>query len=252
MTEHRGVVNLHDSLSKIFDLKTGKDEVLLSFSNFVFDHFVEQMTDGILSGQTLVILNDEMRSDKERLYKYIKDNKVTYLSGTPSVLSLYEYEDLKSITRIDAVGEDFTEALFNKIRSNFTSGIIINGYGPTEVSITTHKRIYKEGESRKNKSIGHQIYNSTCYIMNEFGQRVPIGAVGELHLGGIGVGRGYLNREDLTTKAFVQNPFTTDDDKNEARNLRIYKTGDLARFLPCGEVECLGRNDFQVSLVDIA
>lgn len=247
MTEHRGVVNLHDSLSKIFDLKSGKDEVLLSFSNFVFDHFVEQMTDAILSGQTLVILNDEMRSDKERLYTYIKDNKVTYLSGTPSVLSMYEYEDLKSITRIDAVGEDFTEALFNKIRSNFTSGIIINGYGPTEVSITTHKRIYRKGENRKNKSIGHQIYNSTCYVLNEFGQRVPIGAVGELHLGGIGVGRGYLNREDLTTKSFVQNPFTTDEDKNEGRNLRVYKTGDLARFLANGEVECLGRNDFQVS-----
>lgn len=247
MTEHRGVVNLHDSLSTIFDLKSGKDEVLLSFSNFVFDHFVEQMTDGLLSGQTLCILNDEMRSDKDRLYKYINDNKVTYLSGTPSVLSLYEYEDLNTITRIDAVGEDFTESLFNKIRSNFTSGIIINGYGPTETSITTHKRIYKVGESRKNKSIGHQIYNSTCYIMNEFGQRVPIGAVGELHLGGVGVGRGYLNREELTTKAFVQNPFTSVDDKNEARNLRIYKTGDVARHLANGEVECLGRNDFQVS-----
>ncbi|KAG4078668.1 hypothetical protein HA402_015258 [Bradysia odoriphaga] len=248
MTEHRGVVNLHDSLSKIFDLKSGKDEVLLSFSNFVFDHFVEQMTDAILSGQTLVILNDDMRSDKKRLYKYIKDNKVTYLSGTPSVLSLYEYEDLKTITRIDAVGEDFTEALFNKIRSNFNSGIIINGYGPTEVSITTHKRIYKEGENRKNKSIGHQVHNSTCYILNDVGQRVPIGAVGELYLGGIGVGRGYLNRNDLTTKAFVQNPFATDEDKNQGRNLRMYRTGDLARFLPNGEVECLGRNDFQVKV----
>lgn len=247
MSEHRGVVNLHDSLSKIFDLKSVVDEVLLSFSNFVFDHFVEQMTDALLSAQTLVILNDEMRSDKERLYKYIKDNNVTYLSGTPSVLSLYEYDDLKSITRIDAVGEDFTEALFNKIRSTFTSGIVINGYGPTETSITTHKRIYKEGESRKNKSIGHQIYNSTCYVMNEFGQRVPIGGVGELNLGGIGVGRGYLNRKDLTSKAFVTNPFATENDRKEGRNLRVYKTGDLARFLANGEVECLGRNDFQVS-----
>lgn len=249
MSEHRGVVNLHDSLSTIFDLKSVKDEVLLSFSNFVFDHFVEQMTDALLSAQTLVILNDEMRSDKERLYKYIKDNKVTYLSGTPSVLSLYEYVDLKSVTRIDAVGEDFTEALFNKIRSTFTSGIVINGYGPTETSITTHKRIYKEGEGRKNKSIGHQIYNSTCYVLNEFGQRVPIGAVGELHLGGIGVGRGYLNREDLTTKAFVLNPFATEEDRKEGKNLRVYKTGDLARFLANGEVECLGRNDFQVRKV---
>lgn len=247
MTEHRGVVNLHDSLSNIFDLKSVKYEVLLSFSNFVFDHFVEQMTDAILSGQTLVMLNDDMRSDKERLYKYIKENKVTYLSGTPSVLSLYEYDDLKSITRIDGVGEDFTEALFNKIRSTFTSGIIINGYGPTETSITTHKRIYKEGENRKNKSIGRQIYNSTCYVLNEFGQRVPIGAVGELHLGGIGVGRGYLNRDELTTKVFLANPFTTEEDKNERKNLRMYKTGDLARFLANGEVECLGRNDFQVS-----
>lgn len=254
MTEHLGVVNLHESLSSLFNLKSSsspasKPEVFLSFSNFVFDHFVEQMTDALLSGQTLVVLNDDMRTDKQRLYKYIQDNHVTYLSGTPSVLSLYEYNELPTITRIDAVGEDFTPAYFNKIRATFPSGLIINGYGPTETSITTHKRLYTPGELRIDKSIGHQISNSTCYILStENGNRVPIGAVGDLYLGGIGVGRGYLNREDLTQKAFVENPFVSEDDLKEGRNLRLYKTGDLARFLQNGEVECLGRNDFQVKV----
>ncbi|OXA38152.1 N-(5-amino-5-carboxypentanoyl)-L-cysteinyl-D-valine synthase [Folsomia candida] len=244
MIEHRGVVNLQNSLAQIFSLQDNHDEVILSFSNYVFDHFVEQMVDALLNGQTLVVLNDEMRSDKDRLYEYMRANKVTYLSGTPSVLSLYEYRDLPHLKRIDAVGEDFSEPLFNKIRSTF-SGLIINGYGPTEVSITSHKRLYPDpSERRLNKSIGHPVGNTTCYILDENMQRLPSGAIGDLYLGGVGVGRGYLNRDDLTDKAFVRNPFADGDEDNA----RLYKTGDLCRFLSNGEVDYMGRNDFQVKV----
>lgn len=244
MIEHRGVVNLQNSLAQIFSLQDNHDEVILSFSNYVFDHFVEQMVDALLNGQTLVVLNDEMRCDKDRLYEYMRANKVTYLSGTPSVLSLYEYRDLPHLKRIDAVGEDFSEPLFNKIRSTF-SGLIINGYGPTEVSITSHKRLYPDpSERRLNKSIGHPVGNTTCYILDENMQRLPSGAIGDLYLGGVGVGRGYLNRDDLTDKAFVRNPFADGDEDNA----RLYKTGDLCRFLSNGEVDYMGRNDFQVKV----
>ena len=126
MVEHRGVVNLQHSLQKTFGLRNHPDEVFLSFSNYTFDHFVEQMTDALLNGQTLLILNDEMRADKDRLYRYIRDYRVTYLSGTPSVISMYEYDQFPSLRRVDCVGEDFTEPVFEKIRNGF-SGLIING-----------------------------------------------------------------------------------------------------------------------------
>lgn len=250
MVEHHGVVNLAASLSKIFGLRDTDDEVILSFSNYVFDHFVEQMTDALLNGQTLLVLNDEMRGDKERLYTYMEDNRVTYLSGTPSVISMYEFSRFHGhLRRIDCVGEAFSEPVFDKIRETFP-GLVINGYGPTEVSITTHKRLYPYPERRTDKSIGKQVANSTSYVLNDDMKRVPIGAVGELYLGGDGVVRGYHNRSDLTADRFPNNPFQSEQEKREGRNGRLYKTGDLVRWIQSadGEVEYLGRNDFQVKI----
>ncbi|MFD3654034.1 amino acid adenylation domain-containing protein [Streptomyces sp. NPDC058620] len=248
LVEHRGVVNLQVSVARLFGLAKEKgDEALLSFSNYVFDHFVEQMTDALLNGQKLVVLDDSMRTDAERLYAYINDEQVTYLSGTPSVLSLYDYATTTSLTRIDAIGEDFTEPVFNKIRGTFGK-TIINGYGPTEISITSHKRLYEAGERRATKSIGHPVANTACYVLNKSMQRVPVGGMGELYIGGTGVTRGYLNRDELTADRFVDNPFQTPEEKAEGRNARVYKTGDLARWLPNGELECLGRTDLQVKI----
>ncbi|OGM40344.1 N-(5-amino-5-carboxypentanoyl)-L-cysteinyl-D-valine synthase [Aspergillus bombycis] len=248
--EHHGVVNLQVSLSKIFNLRSTDDEVILSFSNYVFDHFVEQLTDAILNGQTLLVLNDEMRGDKDRLYQYIEKNRVTYLSGTPSVVSMYEFNRFKShLRRVDCVGEAFSEPVFDKIRETF-HGLVINGYGPTEVSITTHKRLYPFPERRTDKSIGQQVHNSTSYVLNDDMKRVPIGAVGELYLGGQGVARGYHNRPDVTAERFIPNPFQTEEERKTGRNSRLYKTGDLVRWIPgsSGEIEYLGRNDFQVKI----
>lgn len=250
MVEHHGVVNLQVSLSKIFGLRDTDDEVVLSFSNYIFDHFVEQMTDALLNGQTLLVLNDAMRGDKERLYRYIEKNRVTYLSGTPSVISMYEFSRFKDhLRRIDCVGEAFSEPVFDQIRETF-HGLIINGYGPTEVSITTHKRLYPFPERRTDKSIGRQVDNSTSYVLDENMSRVPIGAVGELYLGGDGVARGYHNRPDLTAQRFPINPFQTKEERRDGRNSRLYKTGDLVRWIPgsSGEVEYLGRNDFQIKI----
>ncbi|MGI5379091.1 amino acid adenylation domain-containing protein [Streptomyces sp. CA-251387] len=249
LVEHRGVVNLQVSLAKLFSLdKSEGDEALLSFSNYVFDHFVEQMTDALLNGQKLVVLDDTMRTDAERLYQYINDEKVTYLSGTPSVLSLYDYSTTTSLTRIDAIGEDFTEPVFHKIRGSFP-GTIINGYGPTEISITSHKRPYPAvDERRSTKSIGHPVANTTAYVLNKSMKRVPVGGMGELYIGDVGVTRGYLNREELTAERFIDNPFQTPEERAAGRNARLYKTGDLVRWLPDGELECLGRTDLQVKI----
>ena len=246
MVQHQGVVNLQVSLAKLLGLKN-TEEVFLSFSNYVFDHFVEQMTNALLNGQTLIVLNDKMRTDRKILYEYMHFNKVTYLSGTPSVLSAYEYTGFQYLRTIDAVGENFSKPVFNKIRSTFT-GRIINGYGPTEVSITTHKKLYYNEEKRSNNSIGTAVANITCYVLNKSMKMVPIGAVGELFLGDVGVTKGYLNEQNITSSRFLQNPYQSKKESQLGRNAIIYKTGDLVRFLPNGELEYMGREDFQVKI----
>ena len=239
MVPHKGVVNLKFALEELFQLKHG-NEVILSFSNYIFDHFVEQMSDGILTGQTLLILDDALRYDKDGLHEYMAKNKVTYLSGTPTVVSQYNISNLPHLTRVDVVGEDLKEETFNKLRAQF-SGLIINGYGPTEISITSHKRLYHTEDKRSNKSIGHQVSNTKTYVVNHRQQLLPVGAVGEMLIGGVGVTEGYLNNTELTQQKFVSNNFDGQDD-------RIYASGDLVKWLPNGEVEYFGRADQQVKI----
>ena len=243
MVEHKGVANLKFAMEELFDLKSA-DEVILSFSNYIFDHFVEQMNDAILTGQTLVLLDDELRYDKDRLYDYMARNRVTYLSGTPTVVSQYCISGLTHLRRVDVVGEDLNEETFRKLRNQFT-GLIINGYGPTEISITSHKKLYQAGENRTNKSIGSQVSNSKTYVVNSRNQLLPIGAIGEMMIGGVGVTRGYLNNPTLSSEKFVPNKFKK---KGEQMNNRLYSTGDLVRWLPNGEIEYLGRVDQQVKI----
>ena len=246
MVEHRGVANLKYSMEKLFKLKE-QQEVLLSFSNYVFDHFVEQMTDAILTGQKLVVLNDAVRQNKKLFYDYMKRHEVTYLSGTPSVICEYDFTGLHHLKRVDVVGEDLTFSMFNKIRKTF-KGLIINGYGPTEISITSHKRLYEYSENRTNKSIGFQVHNSRCYVVNNETKLVPVGAFGEMFIGGVGVTRGYLNRADITKEKFIVNPFQTKEEKKRNINSRLYATGDLVRWRENGEIEYIGRKDNQVKI----
>ena len=246
MVEHRGVANLKYSMEKLFKLKE-QQEVLLSFSNYVFDHFVEQMTDAILTGQKLVVLSDSIRQNKKLFYDCMKRHEVTYLSGTPSVICEYDFTGLHHLKRVDVVGEDLTFSMFNKIRKTF-KGLIINGYGPTEISITSHKRLYDYPENRTNKSIGFQVHNSRCYVVNNETKLVPIGAFGEMFIGGVGVTRGYLNRADITKEKFIVNPFQTKDEKKKNINSRLYATGDLVRWRENGEIEYIGRKDNQVKI----
>ena len=123
---------------------------------------------------------------------------------------------------------------------------LINAYGPTETTITaTAFEItprFDENAAIQRIPIGRPLANREIYILDRYGNPVPVGVPGELHIGGAGLARGYLNRPDLTAEKFIPNPF-----RNEP-GARLYKTGDLARYRPDGNIEFLGRVDHQVKI----
>ena len=116
---------------------------------------------------------------------------------------------------------------------------LVNVYGPTETTVAATTARLEEGASVVH--IGRPIANTQVYILDSYGQPVPAGVAGELYIGGVGVGRGYLNRPELTAELFVGDPFSGDGS-------RMYRTGDLGRWLGDGNIECLGRSDFQVKI----
>ena len=121
--------------------------------------------------------------------------------------------------------------------------------GFTESAFVTAMKIFRPGDQRKDHSLGRPLRNVKCYILNQSLQKVPLGAIGELWIGGQGVSTGYLNRPELTRERFLVNPFQSPGEKSRGENSVIYKTGDLARWIPgAAEVEYLGRNDFQLKL----
>ncbi|MDX7993188.1 AMP-binding protein, partial [Xenorhabdus littoralis] len=140
-------------------------------------------------------------------------------------------------------GEQSDNRAAIRLRAEQAPKHLLHVYGPTET--TTFATAYDipliEGEDRK-LPIGHPISNTRIYILDGQGQPVPLGAAGEIHIGGDGVARGYLNRPELTAECFLTDPFSPVPDA------RMYKTGDLGRWLPDGNIEYLGRNDFQVKL----
>ena len=125
---------------------------------------------------------------------------------------------------------------------------INNLYGPTEASIDVLSYDCNDKKIKK-VYIGRAIENITAYIVDSKSLNpLPIGAIGELYIGGVGLARGYLNKAGLTAEKFIANPFQTEKERKEGRNSRLYKTGDLARWGIDGNIEYVGRNDYQVKI----
>ena len=118
-------------------------------------------------------------------------------------------------------------------------------YGITETTVhVTYKKISEKIILEENKEIGKVIPDLKAYVLSSDLSPLPIGAIGELYVGGVGLARGYLNNPNLTVKRFIPNPFQSKKEKECNKNSRIYKTGDLVRWLPDGNLEYIGRNDF--------
>ncbi|MGO4287983.1 amino acid adenylation domain-containing protein, partial [Chitinophaga sp. RAB17] len=220
-------------------------DVCLSLSNISFDASILEIFIPLVNGARLVIVNREHVYDVQSLTNVIVNSNVTFCYVPPSLLPPL-YKALKSHAPISLnklfVGvEPIKDTMLQQYISLNENMQIINGYGPTEAAIACSWYGFKPGNPKGiNIPIGKPIYNARIYIVNNDMQLVPIGVPGELCIAGTGLARGYLNNPVLTAEKFVDNPFEP--------GKKLYKTGDLAKWLPDGNIAFIGRKDHQVKI----
>ncbi|MBJ6369743.1 non-ribosomal peptide synthetase [Snuella sedimenti] len=244
MLEHQGVVNRIDWMWNAYEFND--KDIILQKTTFTFDVSVWEIFMPLCWGCKMVLATKEDVLSPQNIFELISKHKITGLHFVPSLLNVFvksisdqnkrELLKIRSLKRIITSGEALTSNLADQWFT-LTSIPIYNLYGPTEASIdVTHYKVkYKE-----QVLIGSPINNTQIYILNNDKEIVPIGVVGEICIGGDGLSRGYLNNEGLTVSKFIEHPF-----KKEGR---IYKTGDLGRWLPDGNIEFRGRRDNQVKI----
>ncbi|WP_146052881.1 non-ribosomal peptide synthetase, partial [Aquimarina sp. I32.4] len=250
----KGVLIEHDSLLNIAlcwreEYNLEKESVVLQTASFSFDVFTGDLCRSLINGSKLVLCPKEVSLDSKYFYEFIKAHKVSVLELTPKLAIPhfdFVYENNLDVSFIELLilGSDTLQGSeFKNLLERFGAQMrIINSYGTTETTIDSsyyEVPVSKNIVDNINVPIGRPLANTEIYILNKSLQALPIGVIGELCIAGLGVSRGYLNRPDLTQEKFIKNPFGKG---------RLYKTGDLARWLPDGNIEFLGRADDQVKI----
>lgn len=232
MIEHRSVVNISEWFNREYQLQNHRN--VLQITNIAFDVSVEEILATLLNGATLYI-PDKLVSTT-RMIEYLRNNEINLAQFVPATLKefLLEGEKLDCLRTVICGGEKLDETLKNQILQKGYS--LYNHYGPTECTIDA---IVAKCDIEKSE-IGKPIANMRAYVVNESGELLPLGVIGELYIAGEGLARGYYNDEVLTGQKFIY----SDLDQSG----RLYKTGDLVRWSDRGTIEYIGRKDNQVKL----
>ncbi|WP_209406452.1 AMP-binding protein, partial [Pseudozobellia sp. WGM2] len=228
MIENKSLVNYITDLSKL-DGSKSSNTVLIS--NISFDASLRQFFLPLIWGNTIHVY--DLLNNLKTLPLYIYNNNIGLLSGTPSILK--EVLDLKESSKLFnkiklliSGGEKLEETLISKINNILDSkALIVNAYGPTEYCVNASNAKIDGKDSLIH--VGPPISNTQVYILDSDHNLLPKGVAGEICISGDGLARGYLNRPELTREKFVPHPFT--------KGQRLYKTGDLGRWLPDGNIE---------------
>jgi acyl-coenzyme A synthetase/AMP-(fatty) acid ligase len=244
MNEHRGVVNRLQWMQERYGLSP--DDRVLQKTPFSFDVSVWEFFWTLMTGACLVIAKPDGHRDPGYLRELIETTGVTTLHFVPSMLQVF-VGDLRSarcrsLRHIVCSGEELSFSLQHRCFACLPQVRLSNLYGPTEAAVDVTAWECDPRDSGPRVPIGRPIANIQMYVLDCSGEPTPVGVAGELHIGGIGVGRGYLNRPELSAERFVKDPFSTDP------GARLYKTGDLGRWRADGVLEYLGRNDHQVKI----
>ena len=238
LLRHRGLCNLADVHHRAFDMREGKR--VLQFSPFSFDASVWETVMALRNGATLCLAPQETLASGPDILRLMREHGITTATLPPSLLAVLDPEDLPDLETIVAAGEHCS----GEIVARWAPGRqFFNAYGPTETTVCASMYLcdtdvfYSQGPP-----IGRPISNFRLYVLDPNLQPVPIGVPGELHVGGVGLAKGYLGRPDMTREAFIHDPFS------EGSRDHLYKTGDQVRYLPDGNIEFLGRIDAQVKV----
>ena len=244
MIEHRGLGNLMHWGSRLCPNAEGG--ALLQRAPFSFDGSVWELFWPLTNGMRLVLARPDGHREPAYLAQMIREQQITVIKFVPAMLQQFlELEEsalCTSLTDVLCGGGELTEVLARGVQKRLPKVRLHNVYGPTEATVDSSAWTLEPGAAvpALQLPIGRAITNTRLYVLDEHDAPVPMGVSGQLHIGGVGVARGYLGLEQMTAERFIVSPFVQGD--------RLYRTGDLVRYLPDGNLEFLGRNDFQVKL----
>jgi amino acid adenylation domain-containing protein len=232
---HRGLCNLAQAQIKLFDVQP--DSRVLQFASLSFDASIWEIVMAVCSGATLCLGTLQSLQPGQPLVRLLQQHSITHLTLVPSALAALPSEELPALQNIIVAGEACPTSL---VAQWAVGRRFFNAYGPTESTVCATVTQCFEGMDVL--PIGRPIDNTQVYILDRYLQSVPIGVPGELYIASVGLAKGYLNRPDLNNEKFIPNPFSNEPGE------RLYKTGDLTRYLPDGNIEFLGRIDNQVKI----
>ncbi|MEP6803425.1 MAG: amino acid adenylation domain-containing protein, partial [Flavobacterium sp.] len=245
LLEHKNVVRLFFTDKSLFDFD--ENDVWTMFHSYAFDFSVWEINGALLFGGKLVVVPKIIAQNTPAFLELLYDQSVTILNQTPSSFyNLIQYQKIEAgkdykLRYVIFGGEALNPSLLADWHKRYPNTRLINMYGITETTVhVTYKEIGANEIASEQSNIGKPIPTLGCYILDPNKNIVSIGVFGELYITGSGLARGYLNRPDLTSEKFIPSPF--------AQGELMYKTGDLGRWLPNGDIEYIGRIDHQVKI----
>ncbi|MCD7041283.1 amino acid adenylation domain-containing protein [Pseudomonas sp. MAFF 311096] len=241
INDHPGVVNRLLWMQDAYGLQA-HDRVLQK-TPFSFDVSVWEFFWPLFTGACLVMARPGGHRDPAYLCEVIAAERITTLHFVPSMLDVFlahgDVSQAEGLVRVMCSGEALPGSLVRRFKQQLPGSQLHNLYGPTEAAVDVTAWNCAGAVTPDNTPIGKPIANTRLYVLDAHLQPVPLGVVGELFIGGVQVARGYLNRPELTAERFLKDPFTDG---------RLYRTGDVGRYLADGTLEYLGRNDDQVKI----
>lgn len=246
LCQHSGVINLMTSIQRSHPISVGDKCSLWASSSF--DASVYEEFSALLFGGALHIVPDRCRVETAKFIEWLRVEQIQSAYIPPFMLSelaewLAQDGNILSLLRLLTGVEPINEQILAAINLRLPSLTIINAYGPTEITVVaTFLSFEPQNAGRQNASIGKPVANTQIYLLDKALRIVPEGTAGEIYVGGDGLAQGYLRRPALTAERFIPDPFADEPGR------RLYKTGDIARYLPDGNLEFIGRIDHQVKL----
>ncbi len=234
LLEHGALCNLVEAQIEAFDVKATSR--VLQFASFSFDASVSEIFVTLASGATLCLTTGDSLLPDSELAALLRNEAITVVTMPPSALAVLPAEDLPGLKTVVSAGEPCSTEIMQRWAAEHK---FINAYGPTEATVCATLEVC---DINRNPSIGRPIANTQVYLLDKHLQQVAVGVVGELYIAGAGLARGYWQNEEMTAARFVPNPFST------RAGERMYRTGDIGRYLPDGRIGYLGRVDNQVKI----